>query len=257
MKKAGLALVLSFLCAFCSSVQAQTATSSSFILEAGDFQALDFKASSDNYAISGTSNPFSSDAYSYFLENNYGMFSFFVLTPTPEIYPSAFEVNLDKTAIDLTGLTPGILVQADTNIVVNSNVPAGYSIYVQQDNVLTNSDVYFGKEITERNTIANTACDANDCTVDSAGVWASNDTAGFGYSVAGIDSLADFAGGTKFRPFATAVRQEQPILIAQDTATDAYLANRQTQVIYKAGSATNNESGVYTNVINYTFVPNF
>ena len=241
-----------------SLVQAQTATSSSYMLEAGDFQSLDFQGSSENYVLAGTSNPFSNDAYSYFTDNEYGMFSLFsFFADQAQVYPSAFSVTLDKTALDLTGLTPGILVQADNNLVVSSNIPAGYSIYVQQDNVLTNSDVYFGQEVTERNTVANTTCDAGDCTIDTASAWTNNDIPGFGYSVAGVDSVADFAAGTKFRPFSTQTQGEEPILIAQDLNTSNYLTNRQTQVVYKAGVSTNNESGVYTNVINYTFVPNF
>lgn len=246
--------------------QAQNATSSSYILETGDFQALDFQGESDSYQLSGSSNPFGGNAYTYYTESGTGLYSTLAEAPLlrsfslfseieAEATPSAWQITFDKTEIELIGLSPGILVQADNNIAITSNVPTGYAIYAQQDHKLYNQDLIFGEVITDRNSLLNTSCDNHDCTATVSATWDNPDEAGFGYSVLGTDALADFQSGTKYRAFATANQDEAPVMIAYDQATTAYLVDRATQVIYKAAAASDNEAGIYTNVINYTFVP--
>ncbi len=249
-----------------SLTQAQSATSSSYILETGDFQALDFQGESNSYQLSGSSNPFGGSAYTYYIESDTGLYS--TLSEAPllmsfslfgeieaEATPSAWEITFDKTEVELIGLSPGIVVQADNNMAITSNVPTGYAIYVQQDHKLYNQDLIFGEVITERNSLRNTSCDNDDCTATSSASWNNADQTGFGYSVLGEDALTDFESGTKYRPFATANQDEAPVMIAYDQATTAYLVDRATQVIYKASAASDNEAGIYTNMINYTFVP--
>ncbi len=259
-------IILLFGTVMTSFTQAQNATSSSYILETGDFQALNLQAESDTYSLSGSSNPFGGNAYSYYTTSETGLYSTLFQAPLlmsfsllgeieAEATPSAWKITFDKTEIELTGLSPGILVQTDNNIAVTSNVPTGYAIYAQQDHPLYNQDLIFGDIVTERNSLRNTSCDNNDCTATAAATWDNPDKAGFGYSVLGEDALADFAAGTKYRPFATATQTEAPIMIAYDQETTAYLVDRATQVIYKAAAASDNESGIYTNMINYTFVP--
>lgn len=249
-----------------AATQAQSATSSSYILETGDFQALDFQAESASYQLSGGSNPFGGNAYSYYTESETGLYPTLFDAPLlmsfslmgemeEEATPSAWQITFDKTEIELVGLSPGIMVQADSNIAVTSNVPTGYAIYAQQDHRLYNQDLIFGDVITDRNSLKNTSCDNNDCTATSAATWNNADQAGFGFSVLGIDALTDFDLGTKYRPFATANQNEAPLMIVYDQATTAYLVDRATQVIYRVAAASDNEAGVYTNTINYTFVP--
>ncbi len=246
--------------------RAQTATSSSYILESGDFSAIDFQATAEAIQIAGVSNAFGGNVYSYYTDNETGMYgnlftgvnlrSFSLLSlGAEEATPSAWSVAIDKNNIELTNLSPGIPVQATTSITATSNVPTGYAIYIQENGPLTHQDVNWDGRQTNRNTIPDTQCDGGSCSETVAGAWANNDQAGFGYTVIGEDSLSDFESGTKFKVFPSAQEKESAIIIANDQSTNAYLVNRFTQVIYKVIIPPETEAGIYTNTISYTFVP--
>lgn len=262
--------------------QAQTATSASYLLDAADFQAIDFEASGASVTVAGGSVALGSNLQVLFVESESGMFPS-LLTATAAALPSltvdfdkieveinnlvtqreakypwvvqAQEMAVDSLNAEIAGLSPGIMAQTSNSILVSSNAPMGYAIYAQENQQPVSLAVRLGTPLTERNSIPDTTCDDGTCTIDSAGVWDDPDVAGFGYSVVGLDSLADFANGTKYRPFASASKGEAAVKIAEAALTGEALTSRQTQVIYRASVAAGSEAGIYTNSINYTFVP--
>lgn len=245
--------------------RAQVATSSSYILESSDFQALDLEGESESYGVTGGLNSLGDNvATAYpeetdFLTSDFGLYSGFarMLTMTMAVATESaatLEVSLDKMAIEMNNLSPGITAQEIGTVTVNSNSPAGYALYVQQNHQLQNMAMP-GAMLTSRTVVPDTTCDDKSCTPTVAGTWENNDQAGFGYSVMGGDSLADFANGTKYRPFATKDNGENPVLIAQEEAATSNLNDRQTQVVYRTRVASDNEAGIYANGIIYTVIP--
>ena len=283
MKKLLLSLAV-FLVIFFGETKAQVASSESYLLEAGDWQAIDIKADSQNFQLEGGSQVLGYDAYTYFMEGDQGMFANLNATTAAHLRPSlsivldkvevelrhllvkappirnpftvqAQTAQLSQSSADISGLTPGIMAQTSSNVIVNSNAPAGYQLYVQENHQPILSNKNFDAPMTARNSLLDTSCDDGLCTINQAGLWENQSVPGFGYSVSGLDSLADFGAGTKFRPFANQSKNEAAVLIAEASAGAEPLINRQTQIIYRAGASADNEAGIYTNTISYTFVP--
>ncbi len=243
-----------------SLAQAQTATSSSYRFESGDFSGVNFDGESANFAISGGMNGLITSAYGQFLASERGMFPMMFQANGPVTQADelpALAINIDKLEVDFPGLTPGIFVENETQILINSNTPAGYSLYAQQNHPLQTIPSEGVTQLQEREILPNTTCDNGLCTINVAGTWDNQSVSGFGLTVLGADGASDFENGLAYRPLATATLNQEPVIIAQDLQTSQLLANRVVQVKYRVGATTSNVAGQYTNAVSYTLVPNF
>jgi len=170
-----------------SLIHAQHFTSDSYIIDWGNFNMTSGHKSSTNYHLTDTVGQ---NAPGLSEKNGIRVKAGFQY-----IYDmsSAISFTIDKLNIDFGTLVPGIGV-TDTNLLtVTTPSGRGYQIMAQENHPLW---------INSSNFIANTTCDANDCTPTLSAPWTSSDKYGFGYNVTGIGATAYFLTSTHFRPFA-------------------------------------------------------
>jgi len=191
-----------------------------------------------------------------------GMYGSAFASDEPTGVVTAIQMTIDDLLVDFPDMTPGILGSADTQIVINSNVPIGYSLYAAEDLPLHTGETEVRLKTVNlrqypRQLIEDTLGDDGTASYQNAAEWINPDVIGFGYTVTGSDALGDFAGGTRYKAFADLGSDQPAQVIAQELNTTQYLTNRQVDVHYQVGVKGDNEVGVYNNHIYYTLVPNF
>ncbi len=191
-----------------------------------------------------------------------GMYAAAFATDEPSGVMTGLQMTISDLQVEFDQMTPGILGRGQTQIVINSNVPIGYTLYAAEDLPLH----LLGSEIRlnttnlmehPREVIEQTTCDDGSCNYETAASWVDEDVPGFGYTVMGSDALGDFDGGNKYKAFADLGSGQEAQPIAREEETEQYLTNRQVNVQYQVGVKGDNEVGVYYNHVNYTLVPNF
>lgn len=184
--------------------------------------------------------------------------------PTPASISTTVSLIADNSKIDFGRLMPGNLVKRETILTVNASKPLGYQLFTFQEKpfVLTQYSQVGSLPPGQRAIIPATGCDSNNCTIEQAGAWSSEQAFGFGYSVAGVDALADFAAGTAWRPFVLLTNQDgntasgTPVMIATN-GTIGQVSNRQLAVSYQVNVPELTEAGSYLTSIGYVLIPNF
>lgn len=164
-----------------------------------------------------------------------------------------FSFTISSTNIPFGSLTPGTPVTATTNLTVGFSSANGYQVTAREDNTL---------RTLAGTAIPDTACDAGTpCTITSANTWSSTSTYGFGYTMSsgsyGSDIPADFAAGTKYRPFANLALSHSPAVVmsANNTTTPAHLyrsSTRQSTMTFKINVSATQTAGTYTTVVRFT-----
>jgi hypothetical protein len=184
-----------------------------------------------------------------------GMYSGF---PDVASASSALRLSVDALEVSYGSLTPGLFARAQSQLVVNSNIPAGYGVYILQDKPLqlASLDPQAVAPL-EREVIGRTVGDAGTCTTTTAATWDNPDVSGTGYTAMGVDAAADFAGGSKSRQLPSMSEGEMMVRVAGDTNTAQLLVNRLLAVQYQVAVSPSNEAGVYTNAMMLTVIPNF
>lgn len=210
--------------------------------------------------------------YGQVLASSTGMYTDNFATQSATGVTTEVQMTIDSLYVALDNLSPGILVNGESQIVVNSNIPTGYSLYVAQDmplhldeseiRLLTEGLRPHPRELIYGTDGDNNLCEGQDnrCkyTTDTNGdTWTNQDVAGFGYTVIGEDARDVFGGGTLYKSFASMVDDEPAQRIAGKEWTEQVLSNRVTTVRYQVGARPENEAGLYHNNIKYTLVPNY
>jgi hypothetical protein len=170
---------------------------------------------------------------------------------TPCYHSTDYQTDVSTTA---TGVPFGTIYSTSTffdaahSHTITTNAAGGYFLQVYEDGVLTRSG---GTE-----TIPNTTCGTSTCTTTQAYPWTEAGYYGFGYTVAGVDSVAGFANGTNFKPFATSidVSDSTSTLIASRTST---VSNGVTYVCYRLNVSGTQAAGLYQNRLTYVAGPRF
>ena len=189
-------------------------------------------------------------------ENYYLQFGEFIFGETATA--SAIRLNIDQMEIDFGSLTPDVFVQKSNQLTVNSNIPIGYSLYIQQNDWLKVSNYRFlADDQKARGTINNTSCDQQNCDFNQASAWTNPKNSGLGYTASGSDTLVDFNNGQLYRPLPAVTLNEEAALVAQDRQATDLLRDRHTQVQYQLAISGATLAGTYNNAIMYTLVPNF
>jgi len=222
-----------------SLIHAQHFTSDSYIIDWGNFNMTSGHKSSTNYHLTDTVGQ---NAPGLSEKNGIRVKAGFQY-----IYDmsSAISFTIDKLNIDFGTLVPGIGV-TDTNLLtVTTPSGRGYQIMAQENHPLW---------INSSNFIANTTCDANDCTPTLSAPWTSSDKYGFGYNVTGIGATAYFLTSTHFRPFADFSQNQEPAIIASESSP---VKNREAMVTYRVLVSPLQSAGIYENYITYTLVPRY
>lgn len=238
-----------------SPAQAQFATSSNYQLEIGDnLEALWLYNKGNNPYV-----PFlQSQPNATLLDLIYDKY------PTPASISTTVSLSADNSKIDFGRLMPGNLVKRETTLTINASKPLGYQLFTFQEKPFVLSQYSQANSLPPgpRAMIPATACDSNNCNVLQAGAWSSEQTFGFGYSVAGVDALADFSAGTAWRPFVLLDNQDgttafgTPVMIATN-GTVGQVDNRQLAVSYQVNVPEFTEAGLYLTSIGYALIPNF
>ena len=237
--------VLLFIAGTFADVQAQTATSESFLLEMGEL--LEGEPQTVPRLNSARPN----------LRNTFGWYNGFPLSASSS---STIQLEVDSMDVDFGALTPGVLVQKDQFLTINSNIQAGYQLYLYQDHplqILPSPAAQALVTPSEREIIPNTQCDDGACTIAQASQWLNPDIYGFGYTVIGANAETDFANGQAYRGLPNAATGEQPVVIARKNDTYTTIDQEQLQIRYQVGVAPANVSGEYTNTVSYTLISSF
>lgn len=218
---------------------AQHFSSSSYIIDWGNFNITSGRKKSTNYQLTDTVGQNAPG----FSEKN----GIIVKSGFQYIYDTFTELSftIDKLNISFGTLTPGIGI-TDTNLLtVTTPSGHGYQITASENHPLWISPNLY---------IPNTSCDLGDCTASYSTPWTANDKFGFGFNVTGIGATAYFTDSTYFRPFADLSNNEFPVIIASE---DVPVNQRQATVNYRVLISSLQAAGDYQNFITYTLVPKY
>ncbi|MBI2465293.1 hypothetical protein HYV64_04075 [Candidatus Shapirobacteria bacterium] len=236
-------LLTSYFLLHVERVSAQHFTSSSYIIDWGNFNITSGKKASTNYSLTDTvgqnaPGPYQSTGYK-------------VKSGFQYIYETFNQLSfvIDNLDISLGSLTAGIASTATNTVTISTPSGHGYQILTQYNHPLS---------LTSGTTIPNTSCDSGLCTPTSSAVWSSAAIYGFGFNVIGINSSAVatgigtsnfFSNSTYFRPFSSTGQ----VVMSESSPVQ----NRSARVSYKTNISSTQSAGSYQNAIIFTAVPNY
>ena len=109
--------------------------------------------------------------------------------------------------------------------------------------------------------IPDTLCDPGyNCYKNTANIWTSNTTEGFGYNMLGEDITSDFINGTYFRPFPIKSLTHTPEIIMQSddvTLKPARPYTHQSTIVFKTNISPLQAAGSYQTIINFIATPGY
>lgn len=231
-----------------SPVAAQHFSSSSYLIDWGNFNLTSGSKASTNYSLTDTVGQNSPGAYT--------STGYLVKSGFQYIYDTfnQFSFAIDNLSLNLGTLVPGIASTATNIITLTTPSGHGYQIMAQQNHPLS---------LGTGTTIPDTACDlGSTCTISSANIWSSASTYGFGYQVLGINSSGTvnnvgtssyFSDNTYYRPFAIVPPQTGQIVMSENSP----VKNHSARVTYKANISPAQAAGNYQNSIIFTAVPKY
>jgi hypothetical protein len=225
---------------------AQHFSSSSYIIDWGNFNMTSGSKNSANYSLTDTVGQNAPGAYT---SAGYAAKAGFQY-----IYETfnQFSFSINNLSIALGSLTPGVASTATNIITVTTPSGHGYQIMAQENHPLA---------LAVGITIANTACNVGStCTETTSAVWNSATAYGFGFNVLGINSSgvvnnigtsSYFTDNTYYRPFAAVPPKTSQIIMSETSPAKSHSA----RVSYKANISTLQPAGNYQNSIIFTAVP--
>lgn len=222
---------------FSTFARAQHFSSSSYIIDWGNFNITSGRKTSTNYQLTDTVG-----------QNAPGRFEnsgYLVKSGAQYAYETQnqFSFSIDKLDLNFGTLVAGIAV-TDTNILtINTPSGHGYQITAQENHPLWTSPSNF---------IPNTDCDQHDCTPIHSAPWINSNSYGFGFNATGIGASTYFPDSSYFRPFADiSINQDPQIILSENQP----VKDRQATINYRLIVSSSQGSGEYQNFITYTAVP--
>lgn len=231
--------LLLILFVFCSPVLAQHFTSSSYIIDWGNFNMTSGHKNSTNYQLTDTvgqnapglseKNGLKVQAGFQYIYDTFNKLSF----------------SIDKLDINFGTLTPNTILTDTNTLTITTPSGRGYQLMAQENHSLW---------IDSNNYIPDTSCDNNDCTVSLSTPWINSNKYGFGFNVSGVGTSSYFTNSQYFRPFANSSKnQDSPIISSENNP----VKNRQLTVKYQVVISSLQSAGDYQNNITYTLVPKY
>lgn len=234
-----LIFLLLFFCTSTSLIHAQHFSSSSYIIDWGNFNMTSGHKNSANYQLTDTvgqnaaglseKNGLKIQAGFQYIYNTFNQLSF----------------SIDKLNIDFGTLTPNTVLNDSNILTVTTPSGRGYQLMAQENHSLW---------IDHNNYIPDTTCDANDCTISSSKLWTNPTKYGFGFTISGIGASSYFQNNQYFRPFANAANNQTPQIVASENNP---VKKRQLNVTYQLIISPLQGAGDYQNNITYTLVPKY
>ncbi|MFZ2152901.1 MAG: hypothetical protein WAV41_02475 [Microgenomates group bacterium] len=236
-------LVSSFLFLVSIPAAAQHFSSSSYIIDWGNFNITSGRKDSTNYSLTDTvgqnaPGPYTSSGY-------------IVKSGFQYIYDTfnQFSFAIDNLDIQLGTLVATVGSTATNKITITTPSGHGYQIMAQYNHPLS---LFSGTSIPD------TSCDSGTCTTTNSGVWTSPTAYGFGFNAIGINSSAVvtdigtsnyFTNNTYYRPFGPIGQ----IIMAETIPVKDHSA----RISYKANISSVQAAGNYQNSIIFTAVPRY
>jgi hypothetical protein len=220
-----------------SPVWAQHFSSSSYIIDWGNFNITSGHKNSTNYLLTDTVG-----------QNAPGLSSkngLQVQVGFQYIYDTfnKLSFSIDKLNIDFGTLTPNTIINSQNILTITTPSGRGYQLMAQENHPLW---------ISSNNFIPDTTCNNNDCSLSFSTLWTDNTKYGFGFNISGIGSSSYFSDTQHFRPFAATSNNQNSQIIASENTT---VKNRQLTVNYQVAISPQQTAGDYQTFITYTLVP--
>ncbi len=222
-----------------NSIQAFTFSSSSYIIDWGNFNITSGKKNSTNYQLTDTVGQ---NAPGLFTSSGYKVKSGFQYI-YETMAPFSFAVN--QLDIDFGTLTPEIGVTAVGTLQITSPAGHGYQITASENHPLY---------ISPTSAIPDFPGDNNLASESTSDTWNSSTTYGFGFNAQGDGTTSYFSSTSHFRQFADLSQSEIAQVIASE---DTPQTNRTQTITYKVNISPQQAAGRYQNSINYTAVPKY
>lgn len=161
MKKFSILFALLFLsvvsCQLSAVTHAQTMSNDSYILNEGNLNSFGGKSTGSNYSVTSTGGSLAPGVYS---GTNYKVranFSYGAVASSS----SAFTFSISNSSINFGTITPGEPITRSNTLTISSPI-TGYQLTASENYPLKNP---------QGAVIANTTCDAGNCTYAVAGLW--------------------------------------------------------------------------------------
>lgn len=202
-----------------------------YILKEGNINSFAGRATGSNYKVTSTGGGLAPGVYA---GTNYKVranFSYGAVSSTS----AAFTFSISKSAISFGTITPGEPITRSNTLTVSSPI-SGYQLTASENYPLKNP---------QSAVIANTTCDAGNCTYAVAGLWNSPLTYGFGYrcdNLASTDCYSGFSQANYYRAFASTAQSQTPQAVMSNTNSSN---NSQGQITYKLNIAGTQPTGQY------------
>jgi len=153
-----------------------------------------------------------------------------------------FTFIIDKISVDFGSLTVGTPSTDTIDLEVTCGSAGGYSVTTQENNPLTS---------TAQSTIPDTTCDPGDtCDESDAGIWTSNTTYGFGYSMSGTDVPGEFSGG-KYKQYAD-IETPQAVMSGSNVGV-----GKTSTMTLKVNISGTQAAGIYENILTFIATPTY
>lgn len=209
-------------------------------IEWGNLNTFSERKTSETFYLVDTGGQLGIDVYTSANYKIMAGFGFYY-----SLIPFTFQID-SETSFNFLQLKPNHPQTATSILNVTSGAAHGYTVTVKQNHQLEKVD----KPSTF---IQDTIGDNSDITHLQEGLWASNTTHGFGYT---LDNLVgtDAVFTTGYRQFADESNNEQPVIIVENTGVTR---TSSVRVGYKINIGGSQEAGYYTSKIYYNCTGTF
>jgi hypothetical protein len=158
------------------------------------------------------------------------------------------DVDTTSTAVPFGVLTLDTFRVGSQKLTVSTNAVSGYAVTAIENTALSNLAV-------SPSYIADTTCDAADCTHTSGSDWATNTVSGFGYTTAVVASSPTIAPiAPHFQHFPNIAATESPFQIM---SSPGIASSQAIYVCYQIAVGATQPAGTYENQVTYTATASF
>lgn len=237
-----LALNFILFCLFyVSTIKAQTSMSnSSYVIRFPNLNSFAGKPTNASYKLGITGGQIAPGLYS---GTNYKVRAGFQYIKS--IIPFSFAIS--SIFVDFGPIAPGTPVTRTNFLTISNGSAYGYTVLARENHqLMVNASGAL---------IPDTTCDSGSCNEQTASVWSSLTTYGFGYrcdNITGADCQSGFSNPANYKQFASSVSAElaQPVMRGVNVGR-----NIQSQITYKVNVSSTQPAGYYENAITFIAVP--